>query len=142
MCNEKPTRMKNWRTVAVSLATLMALLVTPVCAPLCAARMCSQAGPDGASEGQCHGAAAMQDGSPQVHAARNCNSPELAVADVSDGNKSDIVRMSHAVPQAASHVATSQEFGSSFVGSQKTFFDYSGPLQPPDFFSAISVLRI
>lgn len=140
MFNEKLVRTNNWRTVAVSLATLLALLLTPLCAPLCAARMCAQAGPAGASEGQCHAAAAMQDGSLQMHAARNCNPPELAVAEVSGGNKSDIL-MSRP-QQTASHLATRQEFSLSFARSKKTFFDYPGPLQPPDSFSATSVLRI
>ena len=142
MRNARPTRKKNWRRVAASLATLVALLVTPLCAPLCSARMCSQAATATATEGQCHAAASMHDSGPQIHAARNCNPPELVVADVTDGNKNDILRMSRSVQQTASNLATSQEFGLNLAADMKHFSNFQSPPRQSDSLSTASVLRI
>ena len=142
MRNATPMRRKNWQTVAASLATLLALLVTPLCAPLCSARMCSQAATSRAPEGQCHAAASMHDSVPPIRAARNCTPTELVVADVTDGNKSDILRMSRSVQQTASNLATSREFDLSLAAAQKNFSNFQCPSPQSDSFSSTSVLRI
>ena len=142
MTKATPTRKKSWRTVAGSLVTLLALLVTPFCAPLCAARMCSQTSSPAASEEQCHAAASMHGGVPQIHAALNCNPPELTIAALSPGNKSDLLEISRSAPQAASHSAGSQEFNSDLIVRRNNFSPNRGPLRPSDFSPATSVLRI
>lgn len=142
MKNATPTRRKNWQTVAASLATLVALLVTPLCAPLCSARMCSQAATATATEGQCHAAASMHDSVPQIHAARSCNPPKLAVADVTEGNNSNVLKRSRTVPRTNSYIATSQEFGLSFAPDLKSFSKFQRPPRLPDSLSTTDVLRI
>jgi len=142
MTKATPTRKKSWRTVAGSLVTLLALLVTPFCAPLCAAQTCPQSTLPAASKEHCHGAASMHDDVPQIHAALNCNPSELTLAALSAGNESDLLRVSRSAPQAASDFAASREFDSGFISPRNNFSSNPGPLRPPDPFSATGVLRI
>jgi|SRR5712692_851766 len=142
MTNATPMRKKSWQTVAGSLATILALLATPFCAPLCAARTCSQSAPSAAPEEHCHATASVHEDVPQIHAALNCNPPELGVADLSAGNKSDISKISRSVPQAASHIAAYHEFDSGFISHRHNLSANQGPLRPSDPFSATGVLRI
>jgi hypothetical protein len=84
----------------------------------------------------------MHDGVAQIHAAVNCNPPELAVAALSAGSKNDTLRMSRSMSQVASLLAASEESGSSLTVSLKNFSSYPGPQRPPDSSFATSVLRI
>jgi hypothetical protein len=62
---------------ALSLVTLMALLVAPACAPLCAAQNCGLAHTQAAAAGHCHGSGTMPHEAPLLRGFRNCGSREL-----------------------------------------------------------------
>src|SRR5258708_4968853 len=86
MSRARRIRNVSWALRAVSLLTLMALLVAPNCAPLCAAKSCPQAAASGEAGGSCHGAGAMHHKGLLLHGIRNCNLPELpAVLSTSTG---------------------------------------------------------
>src|SRR5260370_8873753 len=62
---------------ALSLVTLMALLVAPACAPLCAAQNCGLAHAQAAAAGHCHGRGTMPHEAPLLRGFRNCGSREF-----------------------------------------------------------------
>ena len=72
--------------------TVLALLVTPVCAPLCAAQICAQVPASAATEAPCHLTAATHENGSQVHAVQNCGASELPVATVTSSNKKDVLQ--------------------------------------------------
>src|ERR1700731_2704903 len=70
-------RSASWPLQALSLATLVALIVTPACASFCAGQNCPRAHASAAADGSCHRAGAMQHEAPQARAFLTCSSPEL-----------------------------------------------------------------
>jgi hypothetical protein len=71
------TRNASWPLRALSLVTLMALLVGPACAPLCAAQNCGLAHTPAATAEHCHGGGAMTNEAPLLRGIRNCGAGEL-----------------------------------------------------------------
>jgi len=69
-------RIASWRLQALSLMTIVALLVAPNCAPLCAGQNCGRAAASAATNDECHGAGAMHHKSLFVRGVRNCSLPE------------------------------------------------------------------
>src|SRR5260370_1874733 len=70
-------RIASWPLRAVSLLTLVALLVAPGCAPLCASQDCRRTDASATTKGNCHGAGATHREAALIHGFRNCNLPEL-----------------------------------------------------------------
>ena len=70
-------RNMRWSLRALSLVTLMALLVAPACAPLCAAQNCGLAHTGAAAAGHCHGGGTMPNEAPLLRGLRNCGSGEM-----------------------------------------------------------------
>lgn len=70
-------RNASWPLRALSLVTLMALLVAPACAPLCAAQNCGLAHTQAAAAGHCHGGGTMPNEALLLRGIRNCGSGEL-----------------------------------------------------------------
>ena len=137
-----PTRKKSWRTVMGSFAVVLTLLVAPACAPLCASRMCSQSAAPVASAERCHSTTVMPNDVPQIHAARNCNAPELAVSAVSTENKIKISKISRQASSAASQAAAVQQLDLNFFARGNNFSVNPEQFRQPDSFPASSVLRI
>lgn len=137
-----PPREKNWRATAVSLLTLLALLVAPVCAPFCGGQACLQAQTAMASETHCHAEMAADNNSSQMHATLNCNSSELPVAALSTGNKRDIPQASRPRSQVASMHAVSQEFASILAENCMSRSTNTESLPSSTSFLAMGVLRI
>ena len=142
MSKATPVRKKSRLRVTGSFAILLGLLVAPACAPLCAARMCSQTAAPVSSEERCHSASVMHGDVPQIHAAVNCNAPELAASALSAGNKSDILKIYRETSRVASHAATAQKFDSSFIAHGNNFSVNQEPSRASNSFPATSVLRI
>src|SRR5712692_702852 len=71
-------RNASWTVRALSLVTLVALVVAPACAPLCAVQNCQRANASATSHGNCHGSATTPREAPRAHASLNCGSTELA----------------------------------------------------------------
>ena len=67
----------SWPLRALSLATLVALLVAPACAPLCVAQNCRLAHAQPAAAGHCHGGGTMPNEAPLLRGLRNCGSGEM-----------------------------------------------------------------
>src|SRR5260370_38380060 len=70
-------RSASWPLRALSLATLVALVVTPACASFCAGQNCPRAHASTAADGSCHRTGAMQHEAPQARAFLTCSAPEL-----------------------------------------------------------------
>ena len=70
-------RNMSWSLRALSLVTLMALLVAPACAPLCAAQNCGLAQTQPAAAGHCHGGGTTPHEAPLLRGLRNCGSGEM-----------------------------------------------------------------
>jgi hypothetical protein len=70
-------RNMSWSLRALSLVTLMALLVAPACAPLCAAQNCGLAHTGAAAAGHCHGGGTMPHEAPLLRGLRNCGAGEM-----------------------------------------------------------------
>src|ERR1700740_164037 len=70
-------RNTGWRLRAVSLLTLIALVVAPACAPLCAGRHCRLAEAAASADGNCHGTGAMPGKAPRAQASLACGSREM-----------------------------------------------------------------
>src|SRR5258708_2897079 len=77
MARVTPGRDTRWPLRAMSLLTLVALLIAPSCAPLCASQNCRQADVSATTNGKCHVTGAMHREALLVNSIRNCNSPEL-----------------------------------------------------------------
>lgn len=106
------TRMRNtiWLARACGFVTMLALIVTPVCAPLCAAQVCSQASVSTTSEAPCHLSGAIHGDTPQIHAVQSCGGGELPAAVLSSSIKSDTLRASGAATIVDSFGTLPQEF--------------------------------
>src|SRR6266478_6996333 len=77
MARVTPGRYTRWPLRAVSLLTLVALLIAPSCAPLCLGRNCWRADASATTNGNCHGVGHSHHEALLVNSIRNCNSPEL-----------------------------------------------------------------
>src|SRR5882762_5583610 len=77
MARVTPGRNTRWPLRAVSLLTLVALLIAPSCAPLCVGGNCRRADASATTNGNCHGAGHSHHEALLVNSIRNCNSPEL-----------------------------------------------------------------
>jgi hypothetical protein len=76
------TRRSSWQGTVIALLTLLALIVSPVCAPLCAARTCATSNSGSAassSDESCHYSVSSAEHAPdfQFHGTPTCNSGEL-----------------------------------------------------------------
>jgi len=69
-------RILRWPLRALSLLTIVALLVAPNCAPLCAGQNCARADAPATANESCHRAGAVHREALFVHGVRNCNLPE------------------------------------------------------------------
>jgi hypothetical protein len=67
----------SWPLRALSLVTLVALLVAPACAPLCAGQNCRRADASAATHGNCHEAGTLPHDALRVHAILSCGSQDL-----------------------------------------------------------------
>jgi hypothetical protein len=135
-------RNTNWLLRALSLVTLVALVVAPACAPLCAAQNCQRASASGASHGNCHGANPIPHEAPWAHAIMGCGSQELPAVVLVRTPLGDDSSASRLSGPDGMLLAVQQENSASAA----TFSDfYFGP--PHDFFTGFvpvpsSVLRI
>jgi hypothetical protein len=128
--------------MVVSVLTLLALLVAPICAPLCAAQTCLRAKSAIATETHCHGeTAASQDGS-QIHTVLNCNSSEMPAAALFAGNKSDILQTFRPSSQVAGPHAVSLESTLILAVNSRSRGPHLETLRSFSSFLAIGVLRI
>src|SRR4029077_1626725 len=76
MTRAKRIRTANWTLRALSVVTLMELVVAPACMPLCAAQNCQSVQTRFAPAGKCHGGGAPVK-APLMHAFRACGSAEM-----------------------------------------------------------------
>jgi hypothetical protein len=65
---------------AVSVLTLLALVVAPACTPLCAARFCSLAPPAVGTESHCHLSGTTNESTAHIHGVQNCGAPRVQAA--------------------------------------------------------------
>jgi hypothetical protein len=130
------------RATAVSLVTLLALLVVPACSPLCAAQACLQAQTSTASETHCHLEMTGRNDASQIHVVQNCTASELPMATLSAGANSDVPQISRSASRGTSHLTVSQEFDSKLIANGNNFCAKPDPLRPSDSFPAMGVLRI
>jgi len=79
-----PMNIHRWGA-AVSLVTLLALIVAPICAPLCAAQACFQA-PGAAAKAPCHFAETTKGDGLYARAAQICGALELQAAYLTSTN--------------------------------------------------------
>jgi len=120
-------RIASWPLRALSLVTLLALVVAPACAPLCAAQSCLRADTSAATSGNCHGGG-VPNKAPGIHSFSGCGLPELPAVVLTRTplqEASDIHRLS---PPDGKFLAVEQEIyalGAPFSDS------YFGP--PHDF---------
>jgi len=71
---------------AVSVLTLLALVVAPACAPLCATRACALARSAVGTESHCGSSEAAGKGAIHFHAVQNCGSPQVQAANLTNTN--------------------------------------------------------
>jgi len=79
--------MKGLLAQVCGFATIMALVVAPLCAPWCAANVCSRRLATAAAASSCHGVATERESTIHAHAAQNCAAQELPAATVNSANK-------------------------------------------------------
>ncbi len=135
-------RNASWPLRALSLVTLVALLVAPACAPLCAGQNCRRADASVTAGGNCHGANAMPHEGPRAHAILGCGSPELPAVVLARTPLEDASGVSRLSASDGKFLAVEQE-NSALAAPFSDF--YFGP--PHDFatrFAPVpsSVLRI
>jgi len=87
-------RSASWPLQALSLATLVALIVTPACASFCAGQNCPRAHASAAADGSCHRAGAMHHEAPQARAFLTCSVPELPGIVLTQSPRGDASRAS------------------------------------------------
>jgi hypothetical protein len=142
MNNAIPRLERSWRATAVSILTLLALLVAPVCAPFCAAQTCLRAQTAIAPETHCHAETAVNTDGSQIRAVLNCNSSELPVAALLAGNQSDMSPISPTASPVAGQHAVSQEFASILPVNRASRSAHTEPLRSSTSLLATGVLRI
>src|SRR6266478_1812719 len=85
---------------ALSLVTLMALLVAPACAPLCAAQACMQASGSAGMESHCHFRGIAHGGEAHLHSVQGCGAPELQLANLTSANRRESLQRDRATVSA------------------------------------------
>lgn len=135
-------RPRSWQAAAVSLVTVVALVVAPSCAPLCAAQMCSQAPTLSTSEKHCHASASMHNDVPQIHAVQNCSAPELAAAALSSVNKGNALKEYRSAASGAAPYPPSQDLPAISTTNLRSCCANAGSLRRSDSFLATIILRI
>ncbi len=70
-------RVARWPLRALSLLTIVALLVAPNCEPLCAGQNCRRIDASDKANESCHGVGTAHHEALLIHGIRNCNLPEL-----------------------------------------------------------------
>jgi len=78
---------------AVSVLTLLALVVAPACAPLCATRACALARSAVGTESHCGSSEAAGKGAIHFHAVQNCGSPQAQAASLPNTNWRVLLRL-------------------------------------------------
>jgi len=130
----------KWTLRALSLMTLVALVVAPACAPLCAAQNCHIVQRDGAGTVKCHGSGAL-DEAPLMHAFGGCGSSELPAVVFSRTSVEETSSLFHLGAPDGKFVADEQ----AIPGRASAFSDsYLGPPHEfaATFVPASTVLRI
>src|SRR6267143_1080730 len=142
MKSAMPRRAKGLLAKAISLMTLVALLVAPACTSLCAAQPCAQARYSSATEGHCHAATSMHHEVQRIHAVKKCNSPEMPPATLTSNIKNEVLRASR--PTAPVHICLghSQEWHKNPSVQMRTSCTAKAALVQSVLFPATSILRI
>jgi len=96
------TRRSSWQGTVIALLTLLALIVSPVCAPLCAAKTCAASSfgsVSNSSDDSCHHSVSSGEHTPdfQFHGTPTCNSGELTAILSTFSNSDELKQESRVV---------------------------------------------
>ncbi len=129
-------RIASWPLRALSLLTIVALLVAPTCAPLCAGQNCRRADASATANESCHRAGTAHHDALFVHGIRNCNLLESPAIVSTYATLSGISGESRLSASDEQFLAVEQE-----TSVPATRFSDSWFCRPHDFSSGFAAVR-